>query len=172
MAVLGGLLAACGHPTPTVTASPSVPASTTTLAGHSYEGELTTTDGYRYKVTVALGARSSTGGPECAGTPAAGRSFLPVTLIVANLASDRAAPFPPLRVELTAGVGAKPVQVLVRDAAGNCTSTPRVASVAPGGSVVFNGTSPPIDDAAAPGSSGRIEVNVSESRFSLAAPLP
>jgi len=123
-------------------------------------------------VTVALGARSATGGPECAGAPAAGRSFLPVTLIVANEATDRAAPFPPLRVEMTAGAGAKPVQVLVRDPSGACTFMPRVASIAAGGSVVFNGTSPAIDDAAPPGSAGRIEVNLSESRFSLAAPVP
>jgi hypothetical protein len=38
--------------------------------------------------------------------------------------------------------------------------------------VVFNGTSPLIDDGAAAGAAGRIEVKVSESTFSLAAPLP
>jgi hypothetical protein len=147
-------------------------ATTTTVAGHSYDSELTTTDGHRYKVTVALGARSSTGGPECPGTPAAGRGFLPVTLIVANEATDRAVPFPPLRIEMTAATGAKPVPVLVRDPSGACTFTPRVASIGPGGSVVFNGTSPAVDEGAGPGSAGRIEVSVSESRFSLAAPVP
>ena len=60
----------------------------------------------------------------------------------------------------------------MRDTAGTCTFSPRVASIGPGASVVFNGTSPLIDDGAAPGSAGRIEVKVSETTFTLAAPLP
>lgn len=179
--VLGGLLGACGD-SPTVSAGGQAtsttavaaapgPTTTVTVAGHSYDGELTTTDG-RYKVTVALGARSATGGVDCPGTAAAGRSFLPVTLIVVNEAKDRSAPFPPLRIELTAAAGAAPAPVLVRDASGACTFTPKVAAIGPGASVVFNGTSPGFDAAAAPGSAGRIQVSVSENQFALVAPLP
>lgn len=142
------------------------------MPGHSYESELVTTDGYRYKVTVAVGPPSATGGPECPRPAVSGRSFLPVTVIVANAAGDRSAPFPPLRIELTRGADSKPAQVLVRDPSGSCTFTPRVPSLAPSASVVFNGSSPAIDQAASPGSAGRIEVNVSESRFTLAAPVP
>jgi hypothetical protein len=142
------------------------------VPGHSYGGELTTTDGYRYKVTVAVGVPSATGGQDCPGTAAAGRSFVPVTLIVANEAIDKPAPFPPVRIEMTAAAGAKPAQVLVRDTTGACTFAPRVAAIGPGGSVVFNGSSPAIDSAATPGSAGKIQVSVSENAFTLAAPLP
>lgn len=183
LVALAGLLAACGgNDNPTVNAgqaSPSsstpattTPAAATTVPGHSYAAELTTADG-RYKVTVALGSRSATGGQDCPGTAAAGRTFLPVTLIVANTATDKAAPFPPLRIEMTSGAaGAKPAQVLVRDPSGTCTYTPRVASIAAGSSVVFNGTTPAIDSTAAPGAGGQIQVSVSENAFSLVAPVP
>ena len=95
-----------------------------------------------------------------------------VTMVVANEATDRPAPFPPLRIEMTTAPGSKPSPVLVRDPSGACTFTPRAGSIAPGGSVVFNGSSPAIDPAAAPGAAGRIEVNASERRFSLVAPVP
>jgi hypothetical protein len=172
---------ACGDDTPTVDTNQAVsttviapPAATTTVAagaGQSYAADLTTADG-RYKVTVALGARSATGGRDCPGTATAGRIFLPVTLVVANAATDKAAPFPPLRIEMTTAAGAKPAQVMVRDASGACTYTPKVPSIGPGSSVVFNGTTPAIDAAAAPGAAGQIKVSVSENAFSLAAPIP
>ena len=126
-------------------------------------------------MTVALGARSATGGQDCPGTAAAGKTFLPVTLIVANAAPDKAAPFPPIRIEMTstgAAAGAKPVQVLVRDPSGACTYTPKVAAIPAGSSVVFNGTTPAIDSTAAPGAAGKITVSVSENAFSLVAPVP
>jgi hypothetical protein len=47
-----------------------------------------------------------------------------------------------------------------------------VASIGAGASVVFNGTSPLIEETAAAGAAGRIEVKVSETSFSLTAPLP
>ena len=92
--------------------------------------------------------------------------------MVANVATDRPAPFPPLRLEMAAPAGTKPAQVLVRDAGGTCTFSPRVASIGAGASVVFNGTSPLIDETAAAGTAGRIEVKVSETTFSVSAPLP
>ena len=95
-----------------------------------------------------------------------------MTLTVANVATDRSAPFPPLRVEHTGAPGTKPAQVLVRDQAGTCTFAPRVSAIGPGQTLTFKGTSPAIDDTAAPGSAGQIEVKVSESTFSLAAPVP
>jgi hypothetical protein len=184
LAVLGSVLVACGESSPTVASGQGAGSTTTAAAavtttsvttaaaaGHSYAAELTTSDG-RYRVTVALGAASATGGPECPGTAAASRTFVPVTLIVANLATDRSAPFPALRIEMTSAAGAKPVQVLVRDSSGTCTFSPRVSAIGPGASVVFNGTSPPLDAAAAPGAAGRIQVSVGENAFSLVAPVP
>lgn len=177
---MAGLLAACARNSPTVAgqaptttlATVTTVATISTVAGHSYAGDLTTADG-KYKVTVALGARSATGGQDCPGRAAAGRTFLPVTLIVANTATDKAAPFPPLRIEMTSGAaGAAPAQVLVRDPSGACTYTPRVASIAAGSSVVFNGSTPAIDSTAAPGTAGQIKVSVSENAFSLVAPVP
>lgn len=178
--VVAVLLGACGddpaeeapgQATTTVQAAPAV-TTTTTIGGNSYAADLTTTDG-RYRITLAIGSRSQTAGvQDCPATVSAGRYSLPVTLIVANVNADRAAPFPPVRLELAAPAGARPGQVQVRDAAGNCTFSPRVASIGPGGSVVFNGTTPPIEEGAAKGSAGRIEVKVSETTFSLAAPLP
>ena len=172
-------LAACGEepaddaPGQTVTSQVAAAPTSTTVPGRSYAADLTTTDGYRYKITVLVGPRSPTGSPEaCPGTATAGRSHLPVTLTVANAATDRAAPFPPVRVELTTAPGAKPGQVLVRDPAGACTFSPRIPSIGPGASAIFQGTSPAIDDAAGEGTAGRIEVKVSETTFSLAAPVP
>ena len=177
---LAAVLGACGDepvdeaPGQATTTAVAAPASTTTTpAGRSYTGDYTSADGVRYRITLALGGRPAPGAVlDCPGTPTPGRYVLPVTLIVANVATDRSAPFPPVRLELAAPAGAKPGQVLVRDPAGACTFSPRVASIGAGGSVVFNGTSPLIDDGAAAGSAGRIEVKVSETTFSLAAPLP
>jgi hypothetical protein len=179
----GVVLAGCGSDAPTVAATGQATSTTTaaaattptTLAGRSYAGELVTTDGYRYRVTVALGAKSAAGGTDCPGAAAAGKAFVPVTLIVANEAADKPAPFPPLRVEMfppTAPAGTKPAQVLLRDPTGACTFTPRVASIGPSGSVVFNGNSPAIDGTAGVGSAGRIQVSVSESTFTVVAPVP
>ena len=172
-------LAACGEepaddaPGQSVTSQVAAAATSTTVAGRTYAADLTTTDGYRYKITLLVGPRSPTGSAEaCPGAATAGRSYLPVTLTVTNLAADRSAPFPPVRMELTTAPGTKPGQVLVRDPAGACTFSPRVPSIAPGGSAVFQGTSPAIDDTAADGAAGRIEVKVSETTFSLAAPAP
>ena len=151
----------------------TAPAATSTTVARTHTAELTTTDGYRYRITVLLGARSATGAPEeCPGPATAGRIYLPVTLTVANVATDRPAPFPPIRVEMTTAAGARPAQVMVKDTSGACTFSPRVPSIGPGASVVFKGTSPAIDEAAAAGTAGRIEVKVSESNFSLAAPVP
>jgi len=178
--IVAALLGACGDdpaeeaPGQATTTAAAAPAITpTTTGGSSYTGELTTTDGHRYRVTLAIGTRSQVAGvQECPATPAAGRYSLPVTLIVANASTERAAPFPPVRLEMAAPAGTRPPQVLVRDTAGSCTSSPRVTSIGPGGSAVFNGTTPPIEEGAAAGSAGRIEVKVSETTFTLAAPLP
>lgn len=91
---------------------------------------------------------------------------------MANAATDRSAPFPPVRIEMAATSGGAPARVLVLDGAGACTFNPRIPSLGPGASAVFNGTSPAIDHAAATGSVGRIEVKVSETAFSLTVPVP
>ena len=175
MAVAAALVGACGDDPavedagqPATTAQATTAPSTT--LGQTYTSELTTTDGHRYKVTVLVGDRSATGSPdECPTTPVPGRYFVPVTLTVANLAADRPAPFPPLRVELATAPGTRPGQVMVKDQAGGaCTFTPRVPSIGPGAAVTFRGTTPPLES----GSAGRIEVKVSESSFTLAAPVP
>ena len=171
------MLGACGdepaEEAPGQTGSTAALATTSTTApGRAYTADLTTTDGYRYTITVLVGERSPTGAADCPGTATPGKAYLPVTLTVANGATDRAAPFPPVRVELTGPPGTKPGQVLVRDAAGACTFTPRQPSIAPGASAVFKGSSPAIDAAAGSGSAGQIEVKVSETTFSLAAPVP
>jgi hypothetical protein len=172
------LLAGCGDQPADRTTGQAGPTTTlaatsTTVAGRPYSAELTTTDGYRYTITVVVGPRSATGADDaCPGPATAGRTYVPVTLTVANPATDRSAPFPPVRVELTGPAGTKPGQVMVRDTAGACTASPRVPSIAPGASAVFRGTSPAIDDAAGAGSGGKIEVKVSETTFSLAAPVP
>ena len=179
MAVAATLLGACGddpavedagQPTTSVT---TAPVTTSTTLVQTYTADLTTTDGYRYKVTVLLGERSRAGSPEeCPGTAVPGRYFLPVTLTVANLATDRPAPFPPLRIEHATTPGTRPGQIMVKDPAGACTFFPRVPSIPAGATVTFRGTTPPIEEGAAPGSAGRIEVKVSESTFTLAAPVP
>jgi len=174
------LLAACGDqpdeeaPGQTDTSAAAAPATPpTTVVERSHTADLTTTDGHRYRITMLVGPRSPTGTAEaCPGAPTPGRAYLPVTLTVTNAAVDRTAPFPPVRIELTAGAGSKPGQVQLRDPAGSCTFSPRVPSIAPGASVVFRGTSPAIDEAAAAGSAGQIEVKVSETTFSLMAPVP
>jgi hypothetical protein len=179
--VLAALVGACGDepadeaPVQVTTTAVASQADTTstTAAGRSYAADFTSTDGYRYRITLAVGSRPAAGANlDCPGTPTTGRYVLPVTLMVANLATDRPAPFPPVRLEMAAPAGTKPAQVLVRDAAGTCTFSPRVASIGPGASVVFNGTSPLIDETAAAGAAGKVEVKVSETGFSLAAPLP
>jgi len=170
------LLAACGDepdeeaPGQTDTSAAAAPA---TVAEGSHTADLTTTDGHRYRITMLLGPRSPTGTAEaCPGAPGRAGWHLSVTLTVANAAADRPAPFPPVRIELTAGAGSKPGQVQLRDPAGTCTFSPSLPSIAPGASVVFRGTSPAIDEAAAAGSAGQIEVKVSETTFSLTAPVP
>lgn len=169
MAAAAALLGACGDDPTVGTGDPGQPATTsTTLAGQTYTSELTTTDGYRYRVTLLLGPRQATATPECPTTTVAGRYSLPVTLTVANLATDRPAPFPPLRLELAGAPGTRPGQVMVKDQAGACTFAPRLPSIAPGATVTFEGATPPVDE----GSEGRVEVKVSESAFTLAAPLP
>lgn len=178
MAVATALLGACGDDPavedagqPATTPAPA-PATSTTLT-QAHTAELTTTDGYRYKVTVLLGERTRTGSPdECPSTAVPGRYFLPITLTVANLATDRPAPFPPLRIEHATTPGTRPGQIMVKDPAGACTFFPRVPSIPAGATVTFRGTTPPIEEGAAPGSAGRIEVKVSESTFTLAAPVP
>ena len=181
MAAVAALLGACGDDPAdeapgqvTTTAAAAQPATTSTTApGRSYGADFTSADGHRYRITLALGARPAAGAVlDCPTTATAGRYSVPVTLMVANVATDRPAPFPPVRIEMAAPAGTKPAQVLVRDAAGACTFSPRVASIGPGASVVFNGTSPLIDEGAPAGAAGRIEVKVSETAFSLVAPLP
>jgi hypothetical protein len=151
-----------------------VPVTTSvTAVSRASTADLTTTDGYRYRISLVVGGPSATGrAGECPGTATPGKSYLPVTLTVANVATDRAAPFPPVRVEMTTAPGAQPAHVLVLDGAGKCTFSPRIPSIAPGGSAVFNGTSPAIDATAAAGTAGQIEVKVSETTFSLVARVP
>jgi hypothetical protein len=180
LAAVAALLGACGdEPADQAAGQASTTAvapgatTSTSVAGHSYAADFTSTDGYRYRITLAVGSRPPAGAVlDCPATPTAGRYSLPVTLMVANLATDRPAPFPPVRLEMGAPAGTKPAQVLVRDAGGTCTGSPRVASIGAGASVVFNGTSPLIEETAAAGAAGRVEVKVSETTFGLSAPLP
>ncbi|MFP5319713.1 MAG: hypothetical protein ACLGI2_15625 [Acidimicrobiia bacterium] len=106
----------------------------------------------------------------CAAAPGPGRAAVQVTLTVANVETNRPAPSPPVRIELNGPGGRQ--QVLVKDRAGSCTFTPRVPQIAAGESVVYSGTTPAITADAAPGSAGQVEVAVSETRFSLSAPVP
>lgn len=181
MILAAALLGACGDDpadeapgqVTTTALAAQAPTTSTTVAGRSYGADFTSADGHRYRITLAVGGRPAAGAVlDCPAPPAAGRYTLPVTLMVANVATDRPAPFPPVRLEMAAPAGTKPVQVLVRDAAGTCTFSPRVASIGAGASVVFNGTSPLIEEGAGAGAAGRIEVKVSESTFTLTAPLP
>lgn len=174
MLVAGAGLGACGDEKTNETAG-QAPAttSTTTARPLTTSMELTTTDGYRYKITLDVGPASATGSPnDCPGTAAPGKAFLPVTVTVANAAADKAAPFPPVRVELAGAPGTKPGQVLVKDASGACTFSPRQPSIAPGAAAVFRGTTPAIDANAAPGTAGQVEVKVSETTFSLSTRVP
>lgn len=169
------LLGACGDEPATRTtgqAGTTQASTSTTLAARTATADLTTTDGYRYTITVVVGPRSPTGSPDaCPGPVTSGKSYVPVTLTVANAGTERSAPFPPVRVELAGAAGTKPGQVMVKDTAGACTFSPRVPSLGPGASAVFKGSSPAIDDAAASAGAGTIEVKVSETTFSLVAPV-
>jgi hypothetical protein len=181
--VAGALLGACGEDpadqgvaagqvTSTTTAASPV-TTTAAAAARNVTSELTTADGYRYRISLVVNGPSATGrAGECPGTATPGKSYLPVTLTVANAATDRSAPFPPVRIEMATTSGAAPARVLVLDGSGACTFSPRIPSLGPGGSAVFNGTSPAIDQAAATGSAGKIEVKVSETTFSLTVPVP
>ena len=142
-----------------------------------FTGQLTSNNGDRFLVTLSVASQPAAAkADECPpATPAAtGTATYPVTLTVKNEAGDKTVPFPPLRIELTSGGAVAPQQVLVRPpgTSGACTFTPRVTSLGPNESVVFRGTSPAIATSAAPGSVGKIEVSVSETRFSVAAPVP
>ncbi len=176
---LAVVLAACGSDQdPTLggnqapgTSVTTAAATTTTTGPRIFTGEATSGDGHRYRVTVEVGERLTA--PQaaelCGANPGAGASSLAVTLTVANI-GERTAPSPPLRLELVVAGGREPVQV--RDAAGACTFTPRVSHIDPGASVVYRGSTPPIGADAAPGAAGRVEVSMSESRFTLVAPVP
>jgi hypothetical protein len=150
-AVVGLLLAGCGD-------DEKPPAGAPAAAPRTSAGEFTSTDGYRYRIVLVVGDES-----DC---QPAGGSGVPVALTVTNLAGDRPAPFPPLRVELIRAAGVKPEQVPVRDPSGTCTFTPRVPSLAPGQSVTFAGATPRVESA------GRVEVAISESTFTVAAQVP
>jgi len=176
----GALLAACGDKSDvdaagqTATTTAASTATTTTVADHPATAsmDLTTTDGYRYRITLEFGPPSSTGAADCPGTPTPGKVYFPLTLTVANAATDRTAPFPPVRLEQAAPAGIKPGQVQVKDAAGACTSAPRQPSIGPGQSAVFRGNSPAVDPIAPHGNAGPISVKVSETTFDLSVPLP
>jgi len=92
-----------------------------------------------------------------------------VTVTVTNDGSG-SSPFPPLRVELNAG--GSPAPVPVRDSSGTCSFTPHEPDLEGGASVVLPGATPAIDDGAAPGSAGRVEVAISENMFSVGLPVP
>lgn len=180
--VLGaGQLVACGAdqspvvqgstPATTVTTEPQ-PTTTTTSPVRTFAQDATTADA-QYRITLTVGERTTSPlADECppAQALAAGNSVLRVSITVANPSTTRAAPFPPLRVEMTGPGGRQ--EVLVRDPTGTCSFTPKVALIGPGETVVFKGTTPAIADSAAPGSAGQVEVSISENRFSLVAPVP
>ena len=178
------LLAGCGDETVTETgqAPPTSASATTVLVPptsaapmRSVVAQFTSNDGYRYNITLSVGAQPAPAkADECppAAPVVAGTSTLPVALTVRNEAADKPAPFPPLRVELTSGGAVAPQQVLVRSGAAGCTFTPRMASIGPGESVTFRGTSPAIATTAASGSVGKIVVSASETTFSVSAPVP
>ena len=175
-ALLGAMLVSCGAASTDrpVAAGQAASTSTSVLAppGRSTTGQLTTTDGNQYTLGLVVGVRSATGSPDCPATATPGRAFLPVTLTVTNAAADRAVPMPPVRVELTAGAGTKPLPVLLRDGSGSCTFAPRTAQIDPGATLTFVGTSPAIDAAAAAGAAGLVTVSISENRFTLTTPVP
>jgi hypothetical protein len=143
----------------------------TTSVPRAFSGDLTSTDGYRYRITLEVADKlTAASAEECAAAPGPGRAAVRVKLTVANTEANRPAPSPPVRIELNGSGGRQ--QVLVRDPTGMCTFTPRVPSIGAGQSVVYRGTTPAIAADAAPGSAGQVEVAVSETRFSLSAPVP
>ncbi|HET7718533.1 MAG TPA: hypothetical protein VFK43_01110, partial [Acidimicrobiales bacterium] len=98
MVVAAALLGACGDEpadeapgqVTTTAVALQAPTTSTTVAGRSYAADFTSTDGHRYRITLAVGARPPAGAVlDCPGTPTAGRYSLPVTLMVANVATDR-----------------------------------------------------------------------------------
>lgn len=171
-ALAAGLLAACGDDGGTTAETGAQQAATTTTAAgpttavtaapaRTFTSETTSNDGVRFRITVNVGERGSTAVPgDCSLTLARG---VPVSLVITNL-TDRTAPFPPLRVEQVAPGGGSRDQVQVRDPSGTCTFTPRVPSIGPNQTITFQG--------AAPAPTGQIEVSISETRFTLVAPLP
>lgn len=157
--------------TTTAATDPTTTLAPTTTVPRTYSGDLTSTDGYRYRITLDVGDKLTTASADdCAAAPGAGRVAVRVTLTVVNTESNRPAPSPPVRIELNGPGGRQ--QVLVRDPAGTCTFTPRVASIGAGQSVVYRGSTPAVAADAAAGSAGQVEVAVSETRFSLSAPVP
>ena len=158
----GAVLAAgCGEDGPDPPPAAVTIPSTTTAPGRTFSDEMITGDGHRYRVTLTVGEHtvSAEGCPSSAPVPPGPG----VTVTVANQASDRAAPFPPLRVELVGESDASPRPIPVRDPTGGCSFAPRLAPIPGGASVVLRGV--------APDGPGRVEVNLSESRFSLVAPV-
>ena len=156
------LAAGCGEgdddrqmgPGQTAPAPPS-----TVPAGRS--AEVVTNDGARLRITLAVGGSPvDVRSERCAAEAQAGQAWLPVTLTVVNL-GDRTAPFPPVRLETTAGDGA-PQRTLVRESAGECSPAPRAAPLGPGQSAVFTGSTP--------AGAGQIAVRISETDFMLTVP--
>lgn len=179
VAVLAAGAGACGDKTTEQTAGQTATtvaaATTSTVAGHPAIAamDLTTTDGYRYRISLEFGPPSPTGAADaCAGPPSPGKVYFPLILTIANSAADKAAPFPPVRIEQTAAPGTKPAQVQVKGADGTCTFAPRQPSIAAGQSAVFKGSTPAVDAVAPHGSAGQISVKVSETTFDLSVPLP
>lgn len=157
--------------TTTSTTGATTAVAPTTTVPRTFSGDLTSTDGYRYRITLEVGDKlTAAAADECAAAPGAGRAAVRVTLTVANTETNRPAPSPPVRIELNGPGGRQ--QVLVRDPTGTCTFTPRVPSIGAGQSVVYRGTTSALAADAAPGSAGQVEVAVSETRFSLSAPVP
>jgi len=161
LVVLALALAACGSDPPK--GSATYGGTTTSAPGgagsaHSATGTATTANG-RYRITLAVGDRTPGGrATVCAPGVAPGRSSLSVVVTVVN-ADNRAAPFPPLRVELNAG--GSPAPVPVRDSSGTCSFTPHDGALDAGASMTLPGATPATDDNAAPGSAGRVEVALS-----------
>ncbi len=146
----------------------SVPGGTG--SARSATGTATTANG-SYRITLAVGDRSPGGtATVCAPGAAPGKSSLSVVVTVVNADNGRAVPFPPLRVELNAG--GSPAPVPVRDSSGTCSFTPHDGALDPGASATLPGATPAIDDNAAPGSAGRVEVAISENDFTLGLPVP
>ncbi len=165
-------LAACGSDPPKRSATYG--ATTTSAPGgtgssRSVTGTATTANAH-YRITLALGDRTPGGtATVCAPAASPGRTSLSVVVTVVNT-DNRAAPFPPLRVELNAG--GSPAPVPVRDSSGTCSFTPHDGALEAGASVTLPGATPAIDDNAPPGSAGRVEVALSENDFAMGAPVP